>query len=67
METARQATEQRERMSLYRQADEILVREAAIVPIVYVRRHLLVKPWIRTLPMSPIKHWFWKDIIIESH
>jgi ABC-type oligopeptide transport system substrate-binding subunit/DNA-binding SARP family transcriptional activator len=67
VEMARRVTDQRERMSLYRQADGILIRETAIVPITYVRRHLLVKPWIRTLPMSPIKHWFWKDTIIEPH
>jgi len=65
--SARQVTDQRERMSLYREADAILIRESAIVPIAYVRRHLLVKPWIRTLPMSPIQHWFWKDVVIEPH
>ncbi|HSR34284.1 MAG TPA: hypothetical protein VLY63_27265 [Anaerolineae bacterium] len=67
VETARQVTDQQERISLYIQADAILIREAAIVPIAYVRRHLLVKPWIKTLPMSPTKHWFWKDVVIESH
>ena len=67
LEEARQITDQEERMKLYGQADRILVQEAAIMPLAYMRLHLLVKPWVRKLPTSAIKHWFWKDVIIEPH
>ncbi len=67
VEQARKVTEQAERMKLYGQADRILVEEAVIVPLSYARYHLLVKPWVRKYPMSPVNVWFWKDVIIEPH
>jgi len=67
VEEARRATDQEERMRLYQQADRILVEEAAIVPLTYRRYHLLVKPWVKKFPTSPMKVWFWKDVIIEPH
>jgi len=67
VEEARQVTDQGKRMKLYGQADRILVEEAVIVPLTYERLHLLVKPWVRRYPTSPIKYWFWKDVIIEPH
>jgi len=54
-------------MKLYAEADKILVEEAPILPLTYMRSHLLIKPWVRRLPLSAIKWWFWKDVIIESH
>ncbi len=67
VEEARRATDQEERMRLYQQADRILVEEAAIMPLTYRRYHLLVKPWVKKSPTSPMKVWFWKDVIIEPH
>jgi ABC-type oligopeptide transport system substrate-binding subunit len=67
VEEARRVTDQRERMELYGQAEWILVQEAPIMPLVYGRRHLLVKPWVRKYPISPIGWWFWKDVILEPH
>jgi len=29
--------------------------------------HLLVKPWVSKLPISAMRWWFWKDVIIEPH
>jgi ABC-type oligopeptide transport system substrate-binding subunit len=40
--TARQIMDQEERMSLYRQADRILVAEAPILPLTYERYHWLI-------------------------
>jgi len=54
-------------VGLYGQADRILVEEAAIVPLAYGRRHLLVKAWVSRLPISAIGHWSWKGISIEPH
>jgi len=67
VEEARRMTDQEERMRLYQQADRILVEEAAIIPLLYRRLHLLVKPWVSKYPTSGISVWFWKDVIIESH
>ena len=59
--------DQWERMRLYGQADRILVEEALVLPLVYGRFHLLVKPWVSKLPTSALKRWFCKDVIIEPH
>jgi ABC-type oligopeptide transport system substrate-binding subunit len=45
----------------------VLVEEAAIIPLTYHRQHLLLKPWVKQFPTSPIKIWYWKDVIIERH
>jgi ABC-type oligopeptide transport system substrate-binding subunit/class 3 adenylate cyclase/tetratricopeptide (TPR) repeat protein len=67
VEEARRITDHGERMDLYRQADKILVEEAGIMPLMYGRKHLLVKPWVRKYPVSAIHRSFWKDVIIEPH
>ena len=58
---------QEERMDLYKRADKILVEEAAVMPLNYVRQHLLIKPWVKKYPTSATMGWFWKDVIIEPH
>jgi ABC-type oligopeptide transport system substrate-binding subunit len=63
---ARGLTEGRERMARYRQAEEILVREAPILPLVYERDHLLLKPRLSRYPMSAIRPTFWKDAVIAE-
>jgi oligopeptide transport system substrate-binding protein len=67
VEAARRVTNQGERMRMYRQADRILVEEAAIMPLTYGRRHLLVKPWVKKFPVPVMQTWFWKDVIVEPH
>jgi len=52
---------------MYQQAELILVQEAPILPLYHLRSHLLVKPWVRRYPTSPMKLWFFKDVIIEPH
>jgi ABC-type oligopeptide transport system substrate-binding subunit len=67
VEQARRITDQAARMKLYRQADRMLVEEAVFLPLAYVRSHLLLKPWVKKYPLSPMKSWFWKDVVIEPH
>jgi ABC-type oligopeptide transport system substrate-binding subunit/class 3 adenylate cyclase/tetratricopeptide (TPR) repeat protein len=63
VERARRVTDQAERMRLYRQADQILVQEAPILPLTYERIPFLVKPWVRRLADFTA----WKDVVIEAH
>jgi ABC-type oligopeptide transport system substrate-binding subunit len=69
VEKARRLTDQGKRMELYQEADRILVEEAPIMPLIYSRQGLLVKPWVRKYPTSPIviEYFFGKDVIIEPH
>jgi ABC-type oligopeptide transport system substrate-binding subunit len=53
------------RLSLYRRADRILAGEAAVVPNLYGRSHLLVKPWVRNPPLAGPPRF--KDVVILPH
>jgi ABC-type oligopeptide transport system substrate-binding subunit len=67
VEDARRSVDQAERLKLYAQADRILIDQAPIIPLIYGRVHMLVKPWVRRFPTSAFRSWFWKDVIIEPH
>jgi oligopeptide transport system substrate-binding protein len=67
VDRARRETAPQQRMELYGQADKILIEEAAIMPLTYGHKHVLVKPWVKKYPISAFKFWFWKDVVIEPH
>lgn len=67
VERAGRTLDQGERMALYQQADRRLIEEAVILPLTYWRRHLLLKPWVKRFPTSPLSFWYWQDVIIEPH
>jgi oligopeptide transport system substrate-binding protein len=64
IEQAATSTDQEKRLQLYRQADRLLIEEAVCIPLFYFRSHLLVKPWVRQVPIWGIR-MFWKDVIIQ--
>jgi len=67
IEKARRLTNQEMRIELYRQADRILVEDVPSIPLVYIRLHYLVKPWVQKYFISPTQAEFWKEVIIEPH
>lgn len=64
---AARTPDQAESLALVRRAEQLLVHEAPIVPLHYGRLHMLVKPWVRSFPVSALNHWYCKDAIIEPH
>ena len=64
---AGRATDQVHRISLYREADRLLIENVAIVSLFYRRRNFLLKPWVRSYPVSPRGVILYKDAIIEPH
>ncbi len=62
---AKQMTDPRERMKLYRQADQILIEEAAVMPLYYTCLSLLLKPWLTVFHTGRFTHT--KDSIIRPH
>lgn len=67
VDAARRVTDHDKRMSMYQQADKILIEEAMVLPLIYGRYLVLIKPWVKKFPVSPIRGTYWKDVIIESH
>jgi oligopeptide transport system substrate-binding protein len=67
IERASRSTDQDRRIGFYQQAEKILVQELPILPLVYPRLLILVKPWVRKLPLMPVFFWSWKDVVLEPH
>ena len=54
-------------MQMYEEAEHILAEQVVLLPLLYSRLHLFVKPWVKKLPIQPIRVFSYKDIIIEEH
>ncbi|MBU0490224.1 MAG: CHAT domain-containing protein [Chloroflexi bacterium] len=67
MEQARHVADLRERLDMYRRADEKLTESAVILLFTYGRQHLLIKPWVKQFPTAAVEWWFWKDVVVEPH
>ncbi|NIM93858.1 MAG: protein kinase [Anaerolineales bacterium] len=67
IDSARRIMNVEQRIEAYRKADRKLIEEAVIMPISYGENKLLVKPWVRSYPITPLRTWFWKNAIIEPH
>jgi ABC-type oligopeptide transport system substrate-binding subunit len=67
VEKAKRVMDLDARMRLYQAADRALMEEAPIIPLTYMRTHLLVKPWVTRYRMSALGTWSWKDVVIEPH
>ncbi|MFN2133081.1 MAG: ABC transporter substrate-binding protein, partial [Anaerolineae bacterium] len=55
---AQHSTDQEQRLHLLQRADQILVQEAPVVPLIYGRQYGLVKPWIRGFRLSALLNWY---------
>jgi oligopeptide transport system substrate-binding protein len=67
VQDARVTADRERRIEYYRQAERILAEEVPLFPLVYGRIHLLLKPWISSFPTSPMRYWYFKDVVIDPH
>ncbi|MFN2184489.1 MAG: ABC transporter substrate-binding protein, partial [Anaerolineae bacterium] len=67
VEQARRVMDQDKRMALYAHAEKILAEEAPLLPLKYMRMHRLVKPWLRSYPISALGAVLWEDVVMEPH
>ncbi len=65
VDQGRRVVDREKRLAMYRQAETILVEEAALIPLVYGRFHLLLKPWLVKYPTSPLLIPHWKDTVMD--
>jgi len=64
---AKQTRDHDERMALYRQAEQILVDECPLFPLIYLNNEWLQKPWIKNYQPSVFDTLFTEHIVIEPH
>jgi ABC-type oligopeptide transport system substrate-binding subunit len=59
--------DQHERMQLYRQAEEILVTEAPIIPLFYGKGEWLIKPWVTNWRPLEFGQMYTHHVTVEPH
>jgi len=65
---ARRVPNPEKRVSMYRQAEKILIGDTPIIPLLYGRSHYLFKPWVRAIPFfSSGSTPNLEDFIINPH
>jgi ABC-type oligopeptide transport system substrate-binding subunit len=67
VQEGRRATDLDKRLECYRDAQRILADQAPFFPILHGRMHFLLKPWVSRFPTSPMRYWFFKDVVIDPH
>jgi ABC-type oligopeptide transport system substrate-binding subunit len=55
------------RLTLYGQAEQILVEEVPILPLTYGGASLLIKPWVTRYPASAARLHSWEEAILKPH
>lgn len=53
------------RLDLYRQAEAILAGDVPVLPLTYARWYALIKPCVTSFPMSAMRRWFLKDVVVD--
>jgi oligopeptide transport system substrate-binding protein len=66
VEDARTETNQAARFSLYRQAEELLAREAPLVPLSHFRWQILIQPWVQRFATSPAVWTILRDVVLDD-
>ena len=66
VEEARTETDQARRLALYRQAEGILAEDAPLLPLIYPRWHVFLKPWVRRFATSPTVWTIFKNVVLDT-
>ena len=67
LEQARAEEDEETRMNLYRQAEQLLVDNAACLPLYFDVSYTLVKPYVKNLPLTPLWISRLKHVTVEPH
>jgi ABC-type oligopeptide transport system substrate-binding subunit len=67
LDEARAARDAETRLALYQQAEQLILDDAAWVPIYFDVETWLVKPYVRNLQIPPIKIPKWQYVAIAKH
>ena len=65
LEKARVEQDPEQRVKLYQQAEQIIVRDAAWLPLFYGKSYLLIKPYVKNYEPAPMVIPQYKDVVVE--
>ncbi|MBI2858953.1 MAG: peptide ABC transporter substrate-binding protein [Chloroflexi bacterium] len=54
------------RLKLYQQAEQLIVDDAAVLPLFFARSYVLVKPWVKGYSVSPLGFAMLNKVSIEG-
>jgi oligopeptide transport system substrate-binding protein len=66
LEAARLERDEARRMQLYQQAEQILISDAAVIPLEYAREYWLVKPYVKGVKRSPLIIPWLQNVSVEG-
>ena len=67
LERARTETDRETRLSLYQRVEEMLVQDAAWIPLYHGIDYQLVRPYIKGLIISPQGFYLLEHVVVEPH
>ena len=67
LEEAREERDVTARMNLYQQAEQMIVSDAACLPIYFDVSYTLVKPYVENLPLTPLWIPRLRHVSLEPH
>ena len=68
LDQARYTGDRSEKQELYQQAEQLYITDAAIMPIMFNRLFVLVKPWVKNFQVGPTSTYpNTRNVVIEPH
>ncbi|MFC1963279.1 ABC transporter substrate-binding protein [Chloroflexota bacterium] len=67
LEEARVEQDDTARFSLYQQAEQLIINDAAIIPLYFDVSYMLIKPYVKDLPITPLWIPRFRYVSIEPH
>lgn len=65
LEEALRTTDEAQRMQLYKEADQIQLNDAAILPLYYNVYHRLLQPYVRNFPQNAMEYRLFHEVYFE--
>jgi oligopeptide transport system substrate-binding protein len=60
-------SDQTKAFALYQQAEQLMVNDAACLPITFGQSYLLIQPWVKNLTVNALGIMDFNDVTISSH
>jgi oligopeptide transport system substrate-binding protein len=67
IQQANQETDQTRAFTLYQQAEQLMVNDAACLPITFGQNYLLVQPWVKNLSVNALGFMDFSKVTISPH
>ena len=67
IQQANQEHDQTKAFTLYQQAEQLMVNDAACLPLTFSKTYLLVQPWVKNLSVNALGIFDFNDVTIASH